>query len=54
MFTWARLIVFFTAIGFLTGMLGFIFIIPWLGYATWHGYRDALNVTQWPTLPRTE
>jgi len=54
MFIWALLIAFFTAIGFLTGMLGFIFIIPWLGYATWHGYRDALNVNLWPTLPSTE
>jgi len=50
MFTWALLVVFFTAIGFLTAMLGFIIIVPWLGYATWHGYRDALEVTQWPTL----
>jgi len=54
MFTWALLVVFFTAIGILTGLLGFIFIVPWLGYATWHGYRDALDVQQWPTLPRPE
>ncbi len=32
-------------------MTGFIVIIPWLGYATWHGYRDALDVTGWETLP---
>ncbi len=54
MLVWALLLAFFTAIGILTGLLGFIFIIPWLGYATWHGYRDALNVTQWPSLPRME
>ncbi len=54
MFTWALLVVFFTAIGILTGLLGFIVIIPWLGYSTWHGYRDALNVTQWPTLKPAE
>jgi uncharacterized membrane protein len=54
MLVWALVVAFFTMIGFLTGLLGFIFIIPWLGYATWHGYRDALNVTQWPTLPSAE
>ena len=50
MLGWAVLVVVFTAIGFLTGMLAFVIIIPWLGYATWHGYRDALDVQQWPTL----
>jgi uncharacterized membrane protein len=48
---WAALVVMFTAIGFVTGMLAFIIIIPVLGYATWHGYRAALDVQQWPTLP---
>ena len=24
--------------------------IPWLGYATWHGYRAALDVSDWETL----
>jgi uncharacterized membrane protein len=47
---WAALVVMFTAIGFVTGMLAFIIIIPVLGYATWHGYRAALDVQQWPTL----
>ena len=51
---WAMLVVFFTALGFLTGMFGFIIIIPVLGYATWHGYRDALDVQGWPTLPTIE
>jgi uncharacterized membrane protein len=50
MFTWALLVVAFTALGILTGLLGFIIIIPWLGYATWHGYRATLEVKQWPTL----
>lgn len=48
---WAILVGVFTCIGFLTAMVGFIFIIPWLGYATWHGYRDALQVEGWDTLP---
>ena len=48
---WAVLVAMITAVGFLTAMVGFIVIIPWLGYATWHGYRDALQVGQWETLP---
>lgn len=48
---WAVLVAALTAIGFLTAMLGFIVIIPWLGYATWHGYRAALRVDGWDTLP---
>lgn len=51
MLAWAATIVAFTALGFLTAMLGFIVIIPLLGYATWHAYRDALDVQDWPTLP---
>lgn len=48
---WAIIVVTLTVIGFLTAMFGFIIIIPWLGYATWHGYRDTLQVDGWDTLP---
>lgn len=48
---WALCVVVLTAIGFLTAMVGFVIIIPWLGYATWHGYRAALQVEGWDTLP---
>jgi len=51
MLAWAAVIVFFTALGLLTGLIGFIFIIPLLAYATWHAYRSALDVSGWPTLP---
>ncbi len=36
---WALLIVVFSAIGFATGLLGFIVIYPVLGHASWHAYR---------------
>jgi uncharacterized membrane protein len=52
MFLWAVLVVLFTAVGFATAMFGFVLIIPWLGYATWHGYREALDVSDWPVLPQ--
>jgi len=52
MFVWAMLICSLTLVGFLTAGIGLIFIIPWLAYATWHGYRAALDVSEWSVLPR--
>ena len=40
MVVWAGLIVILTAIGFVTLLIGMVFIAPLLGYATWHAYRD--------------
>ena len=51
MLLWALIVAVLTAVGFLTFLFGFIIIIPWLGYATWHGYRNALQVEVWDTLP---
>ena len=31
----------------LSGFLGFIIIVPLLGYSTWHGYRESLDVEAW-------
>jgi uncharacterized membrane protein len=47
---WAALIVTLTAVGILTGLLGLILVVPWLAYATWHGYREALDCEHWPVL----
>jgi uncharacterized membrane protein len=52
MLVWAFLICSLTLVGFLTGGVGLIVIIPWLAYATWHGYRDGLDVSEWSKLPR--
>jgi uncharacterized membrane protein len=51
MLCWASIITVLTVLGIATALLGFILIIPWLGYATWHGYRAALDVSGWKTLP---
>ena len=53
MFVWAMLISVLTMVGFATAGLGLIFIIPWLAYATWHGYRQTLDVSEWSVLPRS-
>lgn len=51
MAVWAILIVLLTLAGILTALLGLVVVIPWLGYATWHAYRDIIDVSDWPTLP---
>jgi len=40
---WALLIVCLTAVGFATLLLGMIVILPVLGHATWHAYRDLVQ-----------
>lgn len=52
MFVWAMLICTLTLVGFLTAGIGLIIIIPWLAYATWHGYRAALDASGVAILPR--
>ena len=37
---WAGVIMLFAAFGMLTLMLGLIVLMPLLGYASWHAYRD--------------
>lgn len=54
LFVWAILICTLTGVGFLTAGVGLIVIIPWLAYATWHGYRAGLDVSEWSILPRED
>ena len=48
MLIWATVIVSFVAVGFLTFFIGFIFILPLIGHATWHAYRDTIDASEWP------
>lgn len=43
MMVWAAIIVVLAAAGFATLLFGMILIIPLLGHATWHAYRDLLR-----------
>jgi uncharacterized membrane protein len=45
---WAAMIVAGVAIGFMTVFIGFIIVMPVLGYATWHGYRHTILSDAWP------
>lgn len=40
---WATLIMVLTLVGFATGLLGLILVMPWLGHASWHCYRDVVR-----------
>ena len=51
---WALVLAALTALGMLTALLGLVVVVPWLGYASWHAYHDALDVSAWPVLPVAE
>lgn len=50
MLLWGFLLVVLTLIGFATAFLGLAVVMPWLAYATWHGYRETLDTGAWPSL----
>lgn len=37
---WAALVVILTTLGFVTLFFGLVVLMPWIGHATWHAYRD--------------
>ncbi len=45
---WAVLIMLATAASMATLMVGFVFAVPVIGHATWHAYRDVLDVERLP------
>lgn len=48
MFIWLALIVSMLIIGFVTFGIGLIVIIPLIGYAAWHGYRETIDADAFP------
>jgi uncharacterized membrane protein len=51
MAVWIALIVALVTLGFATAMLGLVVVIPLLGHATFHAYRETLDATGWPLNP---
>jgi len=43
---WAALIVLLTFIGILTAFIGLIIVMPLLGHASWHAYRDLIAIDE--------
>jgi uncharacterized membrane protein len=48
MAVWAAVLMVLTLLGFATLMLGLVVIIPLLGHASWHAYRDLVDSTALP------
>jgi uncharacterized membrane protein len=48
MLEWAAMLCSLTALGFATGLLGLGLVMPWLAYATFHAYREAIDASDWP------
>ena len=45
---WAALIMGFSLLGLASALLGLIVVIPLLGHASWHAYRDLVDVSALP------
>ncbi len=48
MLIWAILIIIFLVVGMLTFFIGYIVIMPLLGYGAWHAYRETIDASNWP------
>jgi uncharacterized membrane protein len=45
---WGGLIMVLTLLGFTFVLLGLVLVLPVLGHASWHAYRDLLDVSALP------
>ena len=46
---WAGIIVGTLLVGIMTGFLAFPVLLPIIGHATWHAYRQTINASDWPS-----
>ncbi|MCX7553567.1 DUF2189 domain-containing protein [Marinicella sp. S1101] len=51
MLVWGLLIVVLVVIGILTFYLGFIVLLPLVGHATWHAYKETIDADAWELGP---
>jgi uncharacterized membrane protein len=45
---WAIVLATLIAVGFATALVGLVWIVPWLGAASWHAYVDCVDASAWP------
>lgn len=50
MIEWAAILCVLTGLGIATGLLGLGLTMPWLAYATFHAYREAIDASDWPEI----
>ncbi len=48
MLVWGMIVIAAVLVGFATGMLAFVVLLPLIGHATWHGYRETIDASAWP------
>jgi uncharacterized membrane protein len=48
MVVWAAIIGLAVLAGFATAFVGFVVLIPLLGYSTWHAYEETIDASAWP------
>ena len=48
---WAALIMGLTLAGMASALLGLIVVVPWLGHASWHAYRELVDAGETPEAP---
>jgi uncharacterized membrane protein len=48
---WAALIMGLSALGMATALVGLIVVVPVLAHASWHAYRDLVDVADLPSQP---
>jgi len=45
---WGALLLILTLLGFVSALIGLVLVMPLLGHASWHAYRDVLDASGWP------
>lgn len=50
MAVWALIIVAGVLLGILTAWLAFAVVLPVIGHATWHAYRETIDAERWPRV----
>lgn len=51
MLIWAMMIVVLIVIGIVTFYIGFVVLLPIVGHATWHAYKDTIDADAWELGP---
>ena len=47
MLLWAAIIMLTVLLGFATALLGFLVLLPIIGHATWHAYKETIDASAW-------
>jgi uncharacterized membrane protein len=54
MMIWAATIALCVALCMLTAYIGMLVLMPLLGYASWHGYRQTIDASMWKQHPKLD